>query len=166
MFKITYKEHVRFVGELLISAFLSHVCMVFLVYFKMGSLDFKLAFYFSIAVFVFLNIPKLLLHINYYLTNRNMIVYFYDSQKQIRVICKARNIKFNLSDIQNIIEYKTYPNAENRNGWMPWDDYHYSLVELYNGDKFYFTSLILPNLHLPIESERKILKKRFYPAIW
>jgi len=166
MYKVALKEHIRFVISLFRYAFLTFIAFTILSYFKLGYLDVRLAIYLGVQAYLLLITPKLLLYLNYYLTNKNMVVYYDETQKQMRVTDKGRDITFEVVDVKTVTEYKTYPKAENRTTWMPWDDYHYSLVELKNGEKFYFTSLILPNLNLPIDKSKITLKKRFYPATW
>lgn len=137
-----------------------------ILYIKRGSFDIDLALIIGIWGLIILFTPKLLIHLNYYFFNKDMVVYYDEVNKQMRVTDKKRDVTFGMGDIKSVIEYKTYPKAENRTTWMPWDDYHYSLVELKNGEQFYFTSLILPNLYLPVNKSKVTLKKRFYPAIW
>ncbi|WP_367916646.1 hypothetical protein [Leadbetterella sp. DM7] len=167
IFRITKKSNTGFLKNFLFYLLLTLIGTPALMYFKRGSIDIESFLWISLPFFtIFFLIPTLVIHLNYYYLNRGMKVYYEESKKQLRVAGKLSDITFYVSDIQSVTEVKTPPKAENRNMIFPWDEYHYSLVELKNGEKFYFTSLILPNLNLPIDKSKITLKKRFYPAIW
>ncbi|WP_367916096.1 hypothetical protein [Leadbetterella sp. DM7] len=166
-YRVTINTHFRFLLSTLLYVVIPVIIGVPLIlYLKRGSFDIDIAYSIGVWGVLLLFIPKLLIHLNYYFENKNMVVYYEEAKKQLRVADTKRDVTFTMQDITKVTEYKTYPKAENRTTWMPWDDYHYSLVELRNGEKFYFTSLILPNLDLPIDKSKITLKKRFYPAIW
>jgi len=166
IYKIKAQTHYRFLKSILLYIVLTAVGMPIISYFRKGYVDWEASMTGGLWGLVLLVTPAVLMHFNYYSTNKNMVVYYEESKKQLRVSDKDRDVTFTMSDIESVKDFKTYPKAENRTTWFPWDEYHYSLVELKNGEKFYFTSLILPNLDLPIDKSKITLKKRFYPAIW
>lgn len=116
------------------------------------------------AVLIFL-IPQLILHINYYTRNRGDIFYYDPVGQRITINQKGESASFSFSDIKLIKRFKSYPLAENRMQWFPWDSYNYSVIQLKGGREFIVTSLLVPNMDLPIESEKIKLKKTFYPIV-
>lgn len=166
MFKIKRKGIDIFFSNLLLYILITVVGGPLVIYFKTGSIDVEKIGWILLPFFlVFFLIPTLSIHLNYLFKNKGIIVFYDEPQMLLRVTDKGKEVTFGMGDILSVTEYKTYPKAENRNSLFPWDDYHYSLVELKNGEKFYFTSLILPNLNLPVDKSKVTLKKRFYPAI-
>ncbi|HLW18817.1 MAG TPA: hypothetical protein VKX33_00760 [Cyclobacteriaceae bacterium] len=93
-------------------------------------------------------------------------IFFYDPAGQrITVNRKGETASFSFSDIELIKRFKSYPLAENRLQWFPWDNYNYSIIRLKNGQEFTITSLLVPNMDLPIDCGRVKLEKRFYPIV-
>ncbi|WP_439481725.1 hypothetical protein [Cyclobacterium plantarum] len=102
---------------------------------------------------------------NYYVKNKGDVFYYDPSGQRITIYHKGESVSFSFDDIQLIKRFKSYPLAENRMQWFPWDNYNYSIIRLKNGKKFIITSLLVPNMDVPIASGRIRLEKRFYPIV-
>lgn len=81
---------------------------------------------------------------------------------KINFIHKGRPLTFTLDDIDHIEKYMSYNLAANRSGVVPWDDYHHTIIYLKNGQEFIVTSLLVPNLNLPLEEEKIVMKTNLY----
>ncbi|MGE0931755.1 hypothetical protein [Peijinzhouia sedimentorum] len=91
-------------------------------------------------------------------------IFFYDPTGQkITINHKGELVSFSFRDIELIKRFKSYPLAENRMQWFPWDSYNYSVIRLKGGQEFIVTSLLVPNMDLPIEPAKIELVKTFYP---
>ncbi|MCH7415700.1 hypothetical protein MM213_19525 [Belliella sp. R4-6] len=132
---------------------------------KYGVIKYEKVMLISFVVFMIFLIPQLILHINYYRQN-NGDVFIYDPLDQRIVInTKGESASFSFNEIELIKRFKSYPLAENRIQWFPWDNYNYSIIQLKNGQQFIITSLLVPNMDLPIDSGKIKLKKSFYPIL-
>ncbi len=69
---------------------------------------------------------------------------------------------FTFDDIDWIERNKSFALAADWYQWMPWDNYNYSVIHLKNGQQFVVTSLLVPNMDLPLEENKIKLRKRFY----
>jgi len=52
--------------------------------------------------------------------------------------------------------------AANRSFIAAWEGYNHSYIYLKNGKRFTITSLLVPDLNLPIEKEKIIVKENLY----
>lgn len=132
---------------------------------RFGSKDALIFLQLSIVGFLLFFIPQLILHMNYYMKNKGDIFYYDPSGQSITINHKGECASFSFGDIQLLRRFKSYPLAENRMQWFPWDNYNYSIIQLKNGQEFIVTSLLVPNMDLPIDSGRVKLNKRFYPIV-
>ncbi|SEJ41728.1 hypothetical protein SAMN05192553_103786 [Cyclobacterium xiamenense] len=132
---------------------------------RFGSGDTWIFILLSTALFLVFFIPQLVLHINYYMKNKGDIFFYDPVGQRITINHKGESASFSFSDIELIKRFKSYPLAEDRMQWFPWDNYNYSMVRLKNGQEFIITSLLVPNMDLPIDSDKIKIMKRFYPIV-
>ena len=132
---------------------------------RFGPEDIMVFVQLSTVVFLLFFIPQLILHINYYTKNKHDIFFYDPVGQRITINHKGESASFSFSDIQSIDRFKSYPLAENRMQWFPWDSYNYSIIRLKNGQEFIVTSLLVPNMDLPIEPEKIKVKKTFYSIV-
>jgi len=119
----------------------------------------------SLGVVLIFLIPQLIIHINYYMRNSGDIFFYDPAGRRITINRKGESASFSFNDIELIKRFKSYPLAENRMQWFPWDNYNYSIIRLKNGKEFIVTSLLVPYLDLPINPGKIKLEKRFYPIV-
>jgi hypothetical protein len=132
---------------------------------RFGSGDTLIFVQLSAALFLLFFVPQLILHMNYYMKNKGDIFFYDPAGQRVTINRKSESVSFSFRDIDVIKRFKSYPLAENRMQWFPWDSYNYSVIRLKGGQEFIVTSLLVPNMDLPIESEKIKLKKTFYPII-
>ncbi len=132
---------------------------------RYGFIDYGKIIPISLVTILIFLIPQLILHINYYRRNKGDIFFYDPAGQRVTINRKGESASFSFSDIELIKRFKSYPLADNRMQWFPWDNYNYSIIRLKNGQEFIITSLLVPNMDLPINSSRIKLKKRFYPII-
>ncbi len=137
--------------------YFSHSRYGFMDYAKIISISF-------VTILIFL-IPQIILHINYYIKNKGDIFFYDPVGQRITINHNGESASFSFSDIELIKRFKSYPLAEDRMQWFPWDNYNYSMVRLKNGQEFIITSLLVPNMDLPIDSDKIKIMKRFYPIV-
>ncbi|MBC9812637.1 hypothetical protein H9Y05_09155 [Crocinitomicaceae bacterium CZZ-1] len=118
--------------------------------------------YALIGFSVFL-IPQLILHIRYYYINRGYIFYYYPQELKIKIrTTTGEETEFYFDDIKQVYYVKSFPQAENRMQWLATDSYSFARIYLKNGKQFLITSLIIPNMNLPLEKEKIRISKTFY----
>ena len=134
--------------------------------YRFGADDILVFVQLSTLVFLMFFIPQLILHINYYTKNKGDM-FFYDSAgKRVTINHNGESLNFTFDDIELIKRFKSYTIAENRMQWFPWDSYNYSIIRLKSGQEFIVTSLLVPNLDFPIDTQKIRLKKIFYPIVY
>jgi len=116
----------------------------------------------GIGFFTLFLIPTLLIHLNYYFLNRYDRLIFDESINKFTILSKNKRQEFFIEDIIIVRQYKSHPFAENRSHWLPWDSYNHTLIELRDKDVVVVTSLLVPQLVLPVEKERIVLKKTWF----
>ncbi|WP_375585539.1 hypothetical protein [Cyclobacterium xiamenense] len=132
---------------------------------RFGSEDILVFVQLSVVVFLVFFIPQLILHVNYFMRNKGDIFFYDPTGQKITLNHKGESLSFSFRDIELIKRFESYPLAENRMQWFPWDSYNYSVIRLKGGQKFIVTSLLVPNMDLPIDSDKIVLIKKFYPFI-
>jgi len=80
----------------------------------------------------------------------------------ITIVHKGTSTSFNLDDIDRIKRHMSFNLAADRAGFAPWDLYNHSIIHLKNNEEFIITSLLVPNLNLPLEENRIIVKRGIY----
>lgn len=134
-------------------------------YSRYGFINFEKIIVISFGTFLIFLIPQLIIHINYYTKNKGDIFFYDPAGQRITLNHKGESFSFTFGDIELIKRYKSYPLAENRMQWFPWDSYNYSIIRLKEGQEYIVTSLLVPNMDLPVESKKIKLKKTFYPIV-
>ena len=117
--------------------------------------------YSALLLTVFL-LPQLLLHLNYYFTNKGDIFIYDGSNKIITLDHKGVSNTFELDEIDCIQRFMSHALADSSVQWYPWDGYNHSIIYLKNGERFIVTSLLVPNLNLPVNPDIVKEKKSFY----
>lgn len=116
-----------------------------------------------IGAFLLFFIPQLIVHLRYCRLDKGRVFYYMPDRQQLSIRLKnGREFKFSFNDIESVERNKSMPLAEKRMLWFPWDSYNYSIVRLKNGQQFVITSLLVPNMDLPIAENKIRLRKRFY----
>ncbi|WP_162417914.1 hypothetical protein [Cyclobacterium roseum] len=163
-YKISFEHHFQNSWPILIYLVGAFI-LPFYITKRFGSGDTWIFIILTATLFLMFFIPQLLVHINYYTRNKADIFFYDPSGQKITINHKGESVSFSFNDIQLIKRFKSYPLAENRMQWFPWDSYNYSVIRLKNGKEFIITSLLVPNMGLPIASGRIRLEKRFYPIV-
>lgn len=163
-YKISFKHQLKNAWAILIYLAIFSILPIYMIN-RFGSKDTFVFLQLSVVGFLLFFIPQLILHMNYYMKNKGDIFFYDPAGQSISINRKGESASFSFNDIELIKRYKSYPLAENRMQWFPWDSYNYSVIRLKGGQEFIVTSLLVPNMDLPIESEKIKLKKTFYPII-
>ena len=116
----------------------------------------------GIIVFVVFGLPAVIIHVNYYLVNKDDILKYSDEHRKIVIIHKGVTTTFSLDDIDYVKQYISFNEAENRSPVATWDEYNHSVIYLKDGKIFTITSLLVAKLELPIENKKIVRKKNIY----
>ncbi|MDM8178165.1 hypothetical protein QT327_28035 [Olivibacter sp. 47] len=119
-------------------------------------------FIISIFLFTITVVPTIVVHLNYYTVNRGDVVKYVYQEREIIIKHRGVSINFNLDDIEEVVRYMSFNFAANRSSVLPWDGYNHAVIRLKNGKKLTITSLLVPNLNLPIDAEKIIVKRGLY----
>ena len=142
-FRININSHMRHLWLLLFLLILLPVSIYFLVLFKDGFFDLRKAIIGSVIVFIIFILPMIILHLNYFLVNRNDS-FEYDESNGIMIFRKGQlETKFEINDVDRVICYKSWPMSNNRPAVLPWDIYNYAIIRLKNGEVLKISSLLV-----------------------
>lgn len=161
-YKITYRNQLQNAWPIFIYLIIFFILPFYMIN-KYGESDVSIFILMAILLFLLFLTPQLILHLGYYFKNKEDLLFYDPKGRKIIIDHKDVSSTFSFEEINLIERFKSYPLAENRMQWLPWDSYNYSIIHLKNGQKFLITSLLVPNLDLPIESNKIKLKKTFYP---
>lgn len=113
------------------------------------------------CIFLVFSLPAVLVHVNYYIVNHGDIFQYFFQERKITFIHKGKSTTFSLDDIDYIKQYMTFNQAANRTFVGPWEGYNHSYIHLKSGEILTVTSLLVPNLRLPIQGDKIVIKKGF-----
>jgi len=116
----------------------------------------------SIVIFIVMVIPAVYIHIIYYLVNRGDVLKYDFQAGEIIFEHKGTSSMFNLSEIKYIERFISFNLEVNRACVIPCDEYNYSIICFEDGKKITITSLLVPNLNLPIENEKVVVKRNMF----
>lgn len=162
-FKVGLRSHLKS-GVSILLGLLVCVCLPYLLSLAKNE-NIKSFFVVPIAIFIVGVLPAIIIHINYYLANRGDTLLFSFQDRIVTIIHKGNSTTFTLDDIDHIEKYMSYNLAADRSGVIPWDDYNHTIIYLKNGQEFIVTSLLVPNLRLPLEGDKIVVKTNFYRLV-
>ncbi len=116
----------------------------------------------GIFIFCLLAIPALIIHINYYLVNRGDVFEYFVQKKEITIYHEDVVTTFNLDDIDYVQRSMSRNKAAKRSFVAPWEGYNHSDIYLKDGRRFTVTILLIPDLELPLEKGKIIVKENLY----
>ena len=160
-FRITINSHIRN-GWLIILGLL--ICSKFqwILSFFYPNESNEDSIWIGVLAFVFFTVPAIIIHINYYLVNRGDVLEYSAQQNIINITHRRVSTTFSLDDIDHIERSISFNLAHNQLWVVSWDGYNHSVIYLKNGNIFTVTSLLVPNLDLPIEKDKLIVKRNVY----
>lgn len=124
----------------------------------------------SFAIFGVVTIIYLVIFIKYWKTSKDTFVSLDHFNNSLNFKDKLGNLKktYSLKEIRRIDRFCSFPVAENRGEWFPWDCFNYSKVTLSNGEILLLTSFMLAEdeLSLLISSNDYQIHKVFYAFPW
>ena len=121
--------------------------------------------YIFFGTFVFVPIIlTIIILFSYFLVNYRVI--FKENEREYGIIKNNNARYFSPDDIEYHQKVMTYPYAEERNTWLPWDDLHYSVIKLKSGEKICITSILITDFNIPLDSARFRVKKTFFPIVF
>lgn len=131
--------------------------------YRFGTEDTEVFTRYAIIGFSIFFIPQLILHLRYYYVNRGYVFYYFPFESKIKIrATTGEETEFHLNDIKQVHYFKSFPQAENRMQWLATDSYSFARIYLKNGKQFLITSLVVPNMNLPLEKEKIRLSKTLY----
>lgn len=114
----------------------------------------------SISILVFNLAILLVLHLNYFHTNKNDVLLFDAENKQILFKHKQQEIKFAFEEIKELILHRSL--TMNNNSLVTISansNYHYAVIILNSGTKVIITSLLVGlKIDIPIDSNKIQIK--------
>lgn len=160
-YKVTLWNHVRNFWAILIYI----ICFIGLRYYliyRFGKQDlefYNLICFYALLVFL---IPQLVIHLTYYWREEGRVLFYNRSERYILIIINQREHRIDFEDIAHVERNITFALLGIMYQWMPWDNYNYSVIHLMDGRQFLVTSLLVPNMDLPLEENKVRVRKRFY----
>lgn len=159
-FKVGFKSHIQNGGSILLLILVA-VAFAYGMSVKTGD---KIEVFICISgvMFTLLCGPAIIVHLNYYKINKGYTFSYKRDKGEITIGHNGQYDTFNTDDIEHIDRFMSYNLAANRSGVVPWDEYNHSVIYLENGKKFTVTSLLVPNLNLPIPGDKINIKQSLY----
>lgn len=159
VFKVSFISHVK-------SGWLIILCAIISTIFPYGlsvikHIDIDSVLWIGAVMFFVFALPAVVVHVNYYIVNRGDIFQYFYQERKITFIHKGKSITFSLNDVDYIKQYMTFNQAANRASVGPWEGYNHSYIRLKSGEILTVTSLLVPNLRLPIQEDKIVIKKGF-----
>jgi hypothetical protein len=111
-----------------------------------------------------LGLDALVLHVRYWMMNRNTVLKISDECIEVSISGNATEIK--PDDIESLELNLTRPFFDNGPVWGPGEDYLYAFIRLKSGEEFVITSLLLAKLKFPeafLDQSTKIQRLRAWP---
>jgi hypothetical protein len=168
-YKITFKNQIKALRRFIFGSLLYYG--IFYFFYQNGIYEIY-PLIVLIVFFLVLVFPALLLNIEYYLINKNSVV-------DINTITKTVSFNNHQSIIFSKIEKVTlvmspvlYRNGSNL--VTAFDNYHYALLKMKDGEEFFFTSLMTPKVEdafkeisgVPIEKKRCFIASPLLLRCW
>ncbi|HEY1055759.1 MAG TPA: hypothetical protein VGE24_11505, partial [Emticicia sp.] len=94
--------------------------------------------------------------------NKKDTIKYNNSEGELTFESNGNSKKFTLDDIEYVERYVSYNHAAHKSSVAAWDEYNHSVIYLSSGQKFTITSLLVPDLLLPIPDYKiKVIKGVF-----
>ncbi len=165
-YQITFKNEWQNAKQIASVAFV--VLTVFLIapFFKINDAFFMTKF--CLIYLLTLLIPLIAIHLNYYLINKDDVLFFDSLRGEYTFIHKQKKVIFSLFDIAKIersISYKSKQGYQTGlKFYIPWDLYCHMVLTLNNSTKIVVTSLMIgkQDLDFFVNPEKVITKMSFF----
>lgn len=165
IFKVNFRSHFRHLWLLLFLVFFVPVGLYVLILFRYGVFEPDKFLIALVIVLLLFFLPLILLHTNYYLYSRG-VVFWYDKTQGVMIYKnREKDIRFCSKDMVEVICYKSWPMAEDRNLIFPWDIYNYASIKLKDGRVIKLSSLVVYEFDKSVNLTDIKIKKTFYPWI-
>lgn len=161
-FKITLQRHFSALDVTLIWLIIFSIASVFFYFVEFN----KIVIYCIWGIFIFMNFPVLLIHINYWIVDRNKVIQFDLDNRTI--IQKAGKISstYSFEDIKCVTLTKNSIYDKSRsltvNGRAPWVKYFFYEIDFNNNKKIFLTSLSIDVTEFPLKVDQ--LKYEIFQA--
>ena len=159
-FKVSFRNHISN-GEGILIGLLISACFPYIMYIKTSD-NINVFIWIAVIMFILSAGPALIIHINYYIISRGDIFEYASETKEITIYHKGKSMTFGLDDIDHFERSMSYNLAAKRSSVLLWEMYNHSYVHLKTGQVLTITSLVVPNLNLPISEDKIVLKENIF----
>lgn len=112
------------------------------------------------GLFLLQFIPWLLLHNNYFKANKGDTFYYDIVADQMVFIHKnGKKICFTIDDVSKVKRFVSIPYLNKSMPMLAWDSYNHTIIYFKDGSNITITSLLVPDLQLPIDPNLVEVKK-------
>jgi len=160
IFKVNFKNHI-------INGWPTILAIIICLVFPYGLSTFthenvKSFYWIGACIFIIVALPAIIVHLNYYMVNKGDVFEFCFEKNEIVIKQNGTSTRFTLNDIDFVKRSMSFNQAAKRSAIVPWEGYNHSYIQLKNGQKFTITSLLVPDLNLPLKANKIIVKQNFY----
>ena len=148
-FRITLKNHLTFLWPCIIANFL--IIYFYYLIFEKSEINLLIILLF-LSIFIVNILPVLLIHIQYFLTNRNMLFKIDSSNNKIEYSQNGIIKKLDFSEINRLISFRSY----GYRSWYLFEAYEYLKIITNEGDEILITCLLIPDARDRFEGLLKI----------
>ncbi|WP_140160556.1 hypothetical protein [Algoriphagus antarcticus] len=164
-FSILIADHSRHLSILIFPLLIVSIGIYLMVVYKVGHFELIPSLFMGGFVFILYVVPMIVLHIQYYLLNRNDTFEYDCSIGKMIFRRKGKQICFEDHEILKITVFKTRTLAENRTPIFLWDYYNYSVIELKSGEVIKLSSLLVNEIDKVLNIDVFKIRKTLYPWI-
>lgn len=163
VYKINFKHHLQN-GYLILFTII--VLLIFTIVMAQNTTDDPRIFiWISSALFAVFGIPAIVIHINYLITNQKDVLFVDLNTWEFEMMRNGKKTSFALEDIKYVEKYMSFNFAANRSPFLAWDPYNHTIFFLNDGTKLVVTSLLVPNINLPLSEEKILLKRNLFRLV-
>lgn len=154
-FKISLERSLASLTVTIILLVIFSIASVFIYFIEMN----KIILYGIWVIFIIMNFPVLLLHINYWFTDKNKVIQFDPDNLTITLTVGEKTSTYSFDDVKNVTLTenscfdKSGPLKVNRR--TPWSEYFYYQIDLNNNKKIFLTSLSIKQTEFPLEVNQR-----------
>jgi|SRR5450432_334708 len=158
-FQINFKQQFILLSQLIFKSVGIYLVVIFFMKININSwtAKFTYSFYFVIDV-----LPTLILHIQYYLKNRNTLMEVDTNSRKFEITTSQKTFEYSFDDIISLEYFRSYGKGT---GWNSFGMYRYYKIATSDGARFFITCLMINDIENTLENLLHIKAEKHFKFI-
>jgi hypothetical protein len=158
-FQIKFKQQCIFLSDLIFKCAGIYLVVKYFLKIDMDSwaVKFSFSFYFIIDV-----LPTLILHIQYYLKNRNLKMEVDTNSRKFEIVTSSKTFDYSFDDIISLDYFRPYGKGS---GWNSFGMYRYYKIVVKDGAEYFITCLMINDIENTLENLLRIKAEKHFKFI-